>query len=92
MSSEPSRQIPEGMSPDARETWPSRELIDSFLGDSWDFELRPGETVRVDSEEEAQRARHFRDVLARFASGVTVVTAISGGDPVGMTCQSFSSV
>lgn len=80
------------MNPDARETWPSRELIDSFLGDSWDFELRPGETVHVDSEEAAQRARHFRDVLSRFASGVTVVTTLSGGEPVGMTCQSFSSV
>ena len=31
-------------------------------------------------------------MLGRFASGVTVVTAISGGAPVGMTCQSFSSV
>jgi 3-hydroxy-9,10-secoandrosta-1,3,5(10)-triene-9,17-dione monooxygenase reductase component len=37
-------------------------------------------------------ARRFRDVLGRFASGVTVVTAISNGAPVGMTCQSFSSV
>ena len=31
-------------------------------------------------------------MLGRFASGVTVVTAISDGEPVGMTCQSFSSV
>ena len=31
-------------------------------------------------------------MLGRFASGVTVVTAISGDEPVGMTCQSFSSV
>ena len=85
-------EIPEGMSPDARETWPSRELIESWLGDSFDFELRPGETVHVDTEEAAARARTFRDVLGRFASGVTVVTSVSGTEPVGMTCQSFMSV
>jgi 3-hydroxy-9,10-secoandrosta-1,3,5(10)-triene-9,17-dione monooxygenase reductase component len=80
------------MSADARETWPSRELIESWLGDSFDFELRPGETVHVDTEEAAERARTFRDVLGRFASGVTVVTSISSGEPVGLTCQSFMSV
>lgn len=87
----PSQEIPEGMSPDARETWPSRELIESWLGD-FDFELRPGETVHVDTEEQAAAARRFRDVLGRFASGVTVVTGTSDGAPVGMTCQSFMSV
>ena len=85
-------EIPEGMSPDARDTWPSRELIDSWLGDGFDFQLRPGETVHVDSEESAERARRFRDVLGRFASGVTVVTSISSDQPVGLTCQSFMSV
>jgi 3-hydroxy-9,10-secoandrosta-1,3,5(10)-triene-9,17-dione monooxygenase reductase component len=85
-------EIPEGMSPDARESWPSRELIDSWLGDSWDFELRPGEHVAVDSEEAAEQARAFRDVLGRYASAVTVVTTMSDGVPVGMTCQSFVSV
>jgi 3-hydroxy-9,10-secoandrosta-1,3,5(10)-triene-9,17-dione monooxygenase reductase component len=84
-------EIPEGMRPDARETWPSRELIESFLGD-FDFELRPGETIHVDTEEQARAARKFRDVLGRFATGITVVTSISGGEPVGMTCQSFMSV
>lgn len=94
MSSEPSHDIPEGMSPDARETWPSPELIISWLGDQEvDFELRPGEDVAVHDDPEAvYAARRFRDVLGRFASGVTVVTAISGGEPVGLTCQSFSSV
>lgn len=85
-------EIPEGMSPDAREQWPSRQLIDSWLGDSWDFELRPGEHVAVDSEEAAAQARAFRDVLGRYASAVTVVTTMSDGVPVGMTCQSFASV
>jgi 3-hydroxy-9,10-secoandrosta-1,3,5(10)-triene-9,17-dione monooxygenase reductase component len=88
-------EIPEGMSPDARETWPSHDLIESWLGDSmYDFQLRPGEDVVVDADdpEAVAAARRFRDVLGRFASGVTVVTAISGGAPVGLTCQSFSSV
>jgi flavin reductase (DIM6/NTAB) family NADH-FMN oxidoreductase RutF len=92
VSNAPDAEIPEGMSPDARATWPSRELIESWLGDGFDFQLRPGETIHVDSEESAERARRFRDVLGRFASGVTVVTAISNDEPVGMTCQSFMSV
>lgn len=85
--------VPEGMRSDARETWPSQELISSWLGD-FDFELRPGEPSHIDPEdaEAVERARTFRDVLGRFATGVAVVTAISGGEPVGMTCQSFSSV
>lgn len=88
-------EIPEGMNPDARETWPSPELIQSWLGDvDFDFEWRPGEgtTVHGDDPEAVERARNFRDVLGRFASGVTVVTTTSNGVPVGMTCQSFSSV
>ena len=34
----------------------------------------------------------FRRVLGRFASGVTVVTAMEDGVPVGFTCQSFTSL
>jgi 3-hydroxy-9,10-secoandrosta-1,3,5(10)-triene-9,17-dione monooxygenase reductase component len=34
----------------------------------------------------------FRDTLARWPSGVTVVTAREGDEPVGMTAASFSSV
>ena len=37
-------------------------------------------------------ARRFRDALGHFASGVTIVTGISGWAPVGFTCQSFFSV
>ena len=98
MSSESSpeipSEIPEGMRTDARETWPSRELIDSFLGTGFDFELRLGEhtPIPIDDPEAAERARRFRDVLGIFATGVTVVTSMSGNEPVGMTCQSFSSV
>ncbi|WP_231482642.1 flavin reductase family protein [Nocardioides sp. URHA0020] len=94
MSPQTGRDVPDGMSPDARETWPSPELINSWLGDQdVDFEFRPGEDVAVHDDPDAVgKARLFRDVLGRFASGVTVVTTISNGEPVGMTCQSFSSV
>lgn len=34
----------------------------------------------------------FRGVLGHFASGVTVVTAIDEDEPVGFTCQSFTSL
>jgi len=91
----PHGDVPEGMSHDARETWPSTDLIESWLGDSmYDFQFRPGEDVLLDEDdpEAIAAARTFRDVLGRFASGVTVVTSISGGAPVGLTCQSFSSV
>lgn len=88
-----SSQVPDGMSPDARETWPSQELIKSWLGNDLDFELRLGEHTPIpDDPEAAARARQFRDVLGLFCSGVTVVTSVSDGEPVGMTCQSFSSV
>ena len=56
------------------------------------FEWRPGETVEVDCAETQTKARHFRDVLGRYASGVTVVTTTLDGLPIGMTCQSFTSV
>lgn len=36
--------------------------------------------------------RDFRDTLARWPSGVTVVTALHEGEPVGMTAASFSSL
>lgn len=87
-------EIPEGISPDARETWPHPELIQSWLGDAEvDFELRPGEEVAVHDDPEARAAaRRFRDTLGCFASGITVITTMSGDEPVGMTCQSFASV
>ncbi len=34
----------------------------------------------------------FRDVLGRFATGVTIVTALEDGIPVGFTCQAFASL
>jgi 3-hydroxy-9,10-secoandrosta-1,3,5(10)-triene-9,17-dione monooxygenase reductase component len=93
VTEEPQGSIPEGMSEDARETWPSAELIKSWLGNELDFELRLGEHTPIpDDPESAARARRFRDVLGLFASGVTVITTVSDGEPIGMTCQSFSSV
>lgn len=94
VSSQPPPEIPEGTSVDAWEAWPSSGLINDWLGDAdVDFEFRPGEPVAVHDDPEAKAAaRRFRDVLGCFASGITVVTSISGGEPVGMTCQSFSSV
>lgn len=34
----------------------------------------------------------FRRVLGHFCSGITVITGIDAGGPVGLTCQSFTSV
>lgn len=34
----------------------------------------------------------FRDVLGRFATGVTVVTALEDSRPLGFTCQAFASL
>ena len=36
--------------------------------------------------------RGFRDVLGQFGTGVVLVTAASGGGPVGMAMNSFTSV
>jgi 3-hydroxy-9,10-secoandrosta-1,3,5(10)-triene-9,17-dione monooxygenase reductase component len=35
---------------------------------------------------------HFRTVLGHFATGVAVVTALDGDEPIGMTIQSFCSL
>ena len=53
--------VPEGMRTDARATWPSPELIESWLGDSI-FDLRPGEEVEVpaDDEEAVNAARRLK--------------------------------
>ncbi|SHN15197.1 flavin reductase family protein [Cryptosporangium aurantiacum] len=34
----------------------------------------------------------FRQVLAHFCSGIVVVTALDGDQPIGLTCQSFSAL
>lgn len=35
---------------------------------------------------------NFRAALGFFATGVAIVTAVDGGEPVGMACNSFTSV
>ena len=59
-----------------------------------ELEFRPGEVVGVQAEDEHTVTRDllFRDVLGRFATGVTVVTGLLDGRPLGLTCQSFTSV
>ena len=68
---------------------PCPELFEAWLGEAG-RDLLDEEGSPAVGPAEATRA--FRDVVGRFASGVTVVTAIHGGRPVGLTCQSFSSV
>ncbi len=93
MESVTDANVPDGMNPEAAKTWPPRELIDSYLGGHHEmFAWRPGEVVQIDGEEAQAAARKFRDVLGQYASGVTVVTSMQGDNPVGMTCQSFTSV
>ena len=61
--------------------------------DQLGFEYRPGEESSVPSVGLAHDAAiRFREVLGRFATGVTVVTGVDDGEPVGLTCQSFTSV
>lgn len=85
------QEIPSGAS-DPHESWPPQALIESFLG-NFNFEFRPGEDTDIADSRAAQAAaRRFRDVLGRYCSGVTVVASVSDGEPVGLTCQSFSSL
>lgn len=46
----------------------------------------------IDAEEREAFQRRFREVLARYATGVAIVSAIDGGKPVGMTVQSLCSL
>lgn len=42
--------------------------------------------------EDAADSRLFRDTLGHYASGITIVSAMAGDEPIGFTCQSFYSV
>ena len=37
-------------------------------------------------------SRELRDALGQFATGITVITAVNDGAPVGFACQSFSAL
>ncbi len=56
-----------------------------------EFHLRLGEPP-PGGLDPSPETRPLRDVLGRFATGVTIVTSLADGHPVGMTCQSFASV
>ena len=45
-----------------------------------------------DGEVTSYESARFREVLGHFATGVTVVTASFDGEPVGFTCQAFTSL
>lgn len=36
--------------------------------------------------------QRFRQVLGHFASGVTVITSVDGGAPIGFACQAFAAL
>jgi 3-hydroxy-9,10-secoandrosta-1,3,5(10)-triene-9,17-dione monooxygenase reductase component len=57
-------------------------------------ELMDAGELADESEGSAQAVdpARFRQVLSRFASGVVVVTGVTGGGPAGLTCQSFASL
>ncbi len=58
----------------------------------------PQEVARLDTDDLATsgapdiEGARFKEVLGHFATGVTVVTAMEEGVPVGFTCQAFSSL
>jgi 3-hydroxy-9,10-secoandrosta-1,3,5(10)-triene-9,17-dione monooxygenase reductase component len=41
---------------------------------------------------EAIDPRRFRTVLGQFCTGVTIITTIDDGEPVGFACQSFAAL
>ncbi len=49
-------------------------------------------TTGVEHGDPSEDHRAFRRCLGQFSTGVTVVTTIAGGKPVGVTANSFSSV
>jgi flavin reductase (DIM6/NTAB) family NADH-FMN oxidoreductase RutF len=58
-------------------------------------QLTPAETLAGDVEmnETSFGAQDFRRALGHFATGVTIITARApDGTPIGMTCNSFSSL
>ena len=39
-----------------------------------------------------ENSRELRNALGRFGTGVTIVTALADGQPIGITVNSFASV
>lgn len=47
------------------------------------------EGARVTFDHDPER---FRQVLGHFATGVTIITASDGGEPIGFSCQAFAAL
>ena len=44
------------------------------------------------SAEQAIDPRPFRTVLGQFCTGITIITTVDDGEPVGFACQSFAAL
>jgi 3-hydroxy-9,10-secoandrosta-1,3,5(10)-triene-9,17-dione monooxygenase reductase component len=44
------------------------------------------------SAEQAIDPRQFRTVLGQFCTGITIITTVDDGGPVGFACQSFAAL
>lgn len=44
------------------------------------------------SAEQAIDPRQFRTVLGQFCTGITIITTVDDGEPVGFACQSFAAL
>lgn len=44
------------------------------------------------SAEQAIDPRQFRAVLGQFCTGITIITTVDDGEPVGFACQSFAAL
>jgi 4-hydroxyphenylacetate 3-hydroxylase, reductase component len=53
---------------------------------------RSSKSEAVETGKPSEDSRAFRRCLGQFATGVTIVTAQAGGDTVGVTANSFTSV
>ncbi|HYK29196.1 MAG TPA: flavin reductase family protein [Streptosporangiaceae bacterium] len=54
--------------------------------------MNPPETGHGDVAAFEPDTRRFRQVLGHFATGVTVIAGMDGGEPVGFACQAFAAL
>jgi len=57
-----------------------------------DIENELGSTLGAPGRHGGFDEGRFREVLGHFVTGVTIVTAMEDGEPVGFTCQAFTSL
>lgn len=66
-------------------------VANDILNSSERFQI--GNEPGLDPSTDADSRRAFRDALGQFCTGVTTITGVApGGEPVGMTVNSFSSL